>query len=1109
MIRSFFPFRHPKKYLSRFVGWLSVSMLFTLTSLGQQEEIYPPFQSGKWYKIGITETGIYKIDAAFLKKHGLPKNIVDSEKISVFGTSPTRLPQMIESGEVPRTKWREVPIKFQTVRRRKHALFFAESPHIIQWDSTQMRFFHQLHPYTDTTFYYLQIEGQNRPKQLSSTYPKAPIETKNSYLEYQFEEKEYQNLVRSGRNWIGDYVSANLMNRSYTLSLPGYVIGSPIQFTSSVVGASSTNSAQLSLSLDEQPSFGTHSLTPIGNGRYDRRGNTSIHTFTTQATRSNPTLRYVFQGTQGGAYIDYWAVQFERTLSFGEKQTLVRLPPDTQPYRLPIQGQIPTDSQVWDVTQPFEPTELSQIAYLAHEGKGNKTYLLFTNSQVQEIPSCKPIEIQPFPDVENDIQLVLISPKNWIDQAERLQKQREKEGILGVIWDLESVYAHFSGGLPDPTAIRNVARWYWNKRPESFKYLLLMGDATYDYKNHLQFPSLPPFVPTYQSRESYEPIYSYSSDDYFGFLEEGEGEWLEGSRINGNWFSFPQSNHTLDIGVGRLPVTNWQEAKNTVDKLIAYSEKKDIGNWQKRLIWVADDEDFAIHQQDAEQLSSYVDTQFSGLTHQKIYLDAFPQTQTTLGERAEIATHTFQQNVQDGALLLNYTGHGSEDILANEQLFTRNLVDSWRNKTNAPIWITATCEFGRFDNPSLQSGAEQLLLSPVGGATSLFTTTRPVFSNTNFTLNFSLLRAIFEQKQVLLGDIFKLAKNSSTAGVLNRNFTLLGDPTLRLPLPTQSITFETKSNEPLLIELGKTVKINGETAQKKEGKIQIEVRSSPKITKTLGNKTPLFSFTEQGKILYKAEWLVRDGKFEGFISIPNLQEIRETGEISAFAFFPDGQLEEIGYIPCTFKESEVKKEDNTPPQIRYTPLSSRQFQVTFRDSSGIYLQISSDSLSPMYAINGGNWQRMSQNWQADSLGKSVEQVFIVPENSAEIQSITFVVHDLHTNQTKETFYLEDVSEKSNIQVRIFPNPIEQFVTFEIDWEANGTDAEISLDFFDLTGKPVFQSVESCYICDHKFNWSLQNSIFEQLVGVYIYRVSIRNRLTNHISAASGRIIFNK
>ena len=1111
MMRLCLLFRQQQKNFLHWMIYLGASWAFFIPSFGQDKVISPPFQSGKWYKIGITKTGIHRIDAAFLKKYGLPQHILSSEKLALFGASPELLPQRIEPGDVPRTKWQEVPLKFQTVRRQKQALFFAESPHQIHWDSTTKQFSHQLHPYTDTTYYYLQIEGETTSKRILSTSPTARVSNlKNKYIDYIFEEKEYQNLVRSGRNWVGDYMSSSLPNRSFKLRLPGYIPNSPIQFTSSVVGASPTNSAQLFLALDEQPPFGTHTLAAIGNGRYDRRGNTTIHTFTTAATQTNPILRYTFQGAQGGVYIDYFGIQFERILTFGEEQTLVQLPSEMQPYKLAIEGPIPSNAHIWEVTHPCTSTEIQNFTHLEHTGQENKKFILFTTEQVHEIPSCQSIKLASFPETEQEIQLLIISPKKWIDQAERLQKYRETEGITGVVWDLEAVYTHFSGGLPDPTALRNLARWYWKKHPETFSYLLLMGDATYDYKNHLQFPTLPPFVPTYQSRESLEPIYSYSSDDYFGFLEETEGEWREGLRINGNWISHPQGNHTLDIGIGRLPVTNWEEAKHTVDKLIAYSEKKEENYGQKRMIWAADDEDFAIHQQDAEQLSTYVETQFPGLNHQKIYIDAFPQTQTTGGERAEKATQTFQGNIQEGALFLNYTGHGSEDILANEQLFTRDLVANWRNKSNAPIWITATCEFGRFDNPSLQSGAEQLILSPIGGATGLFTTTRPVFSNTNFTLNFSLLRAVFEQKEVYLGTIFKLAKNNSTAGVLNRNFTLLGDPSARLPLPSQSIQFASKHGEILRLQIGTPVKISGKTAQQKDGKVQIEIRTSPKTAQTLGNRTPIFAFKEQGKLIFKAEWHIRNGYFDGFITIPSLSELGITGELTAFAVFPDGQQEEIGQIACLFEQVAEQKEDKIPPQISLIRLSSHQFQVRFQDNSGIYLSSSfSDTLQPMYAMNGGKWQRMSQNWQADSLGKSVSQKLIISENTAEIMNLAFVVHDLHTNQTKETFSLEDISEESSIRVHVFPNPIQQFVTFEIEWEANSTDADVSLDFFDLTGKRVFQSVESCYICDHKFNWSLQNSIFEQLVGVYIYRVSIRNRLTNHISATSGRVIFSK
>ena len=90
----------------------------------------------------------------------------------------------------------------------------------------------------------------------------------------------------------------------------------------------------------------------------------------------------------------------------------------------------------------------------------------------------------------------------------------------------------------------------------------------------------------YQSRNSTNNIYSYSSDDFFGFLDDDEGEWTE--NLLGD--------HDLDVGIGRIPVNNNVDSKLVIDKLIRYSSNNDFGRWKNDIYLIADDGDYNIHQ---------------------------------------------------------------------------------------------------------------------------------------------------------------------------------------------------------------------------------------------------------------------------------------------------------------------------------------------------------------------------------------------------------------------------------------------------------------------------------------------------------------------------------
>ena len=373
--------------------------------------------------------------------------------------------------------------------------------------------------------------------------------------------------------------------------------------------------------------------------------------------------------------------------------------------------------------------------------------------------------------------MLIVTHANFLETAQDFANYKtEEKGILTKVVTVDQVYNEFSSGAQDITAIRDMAKMLYD-RSANFKFLLLFGDASYDYKNRIKENTN--YVPTYQAYESMNDIKTYTSDDYFGFLEDTEGTWSESGQ-----------NHTLDIGVGRFPIQTIEQATGIINKIKNYHNKELYGNWKNEITFVADDGDDNLHMKDANSLASDINQNFSEYNANKIYLDAFVQTSSAQGETSKTASEEINRQLDRGTFIVNYTGHGGEIGWTQEQILTVPQINSWTNK-QLPLFVTATCEFGRYDDPVRISGAEYTLINPNGGAIAIISTTRPVYASSNKQLNDQFYKAVFlpnkDGSMPTLGEVMISTKNNSLNGVYNRNFSLLGDPSLTLAYPQETV----------------------------------------------------------------------------------------------------------------------------------------------------------------------------------------------------------------------------------------------------------------------------------------------------------------------------------
>jgi hypothetical protein len=349
----------------------------------------------------------------------------------------------------------------------------------------------------------------------------------------------------------------------------------------------------------------------------------------------------------------------------------------------------------------------------------------------------------------NQADYVVITHESFLEAVQPLVDWRRDKGLTVQVISTTEVYDQFSYGLVDPTAIRELLRYaHANWAEPAPQYVLLVGDASYDYRDNLQGPNKS-LVPT--------------------FLVETA---FTGQTLSDNWFVCLDDDDVLpDMAIGRLPVGTLDEAKAVVEKIIGYERGVPPGDWRQRIVLVADGKETSFATQSdllAEQSIP------SGFEVSKVYAGSVEDPQSAV-----------VQELVDGSLIVNYVGHGSIDLWSEDRLFSSEQISSLGNDGRQPMMILMSCLLGFFGHPGRQSMAEELLLIEDGGAVAVFAPSSLTLSSDQGSLNRALLSVLLDEESPPVGLAILRAKRSvagETGGQRDviETFTLLGDPALQL-----------------------------------------------------------------------------------------------------------------------------------------------------------------------------------------------------------------------------------------------------------------------------------------------------------------------------------------
>jgi len=1090
---------------------------------------------GEWYKIGINQTGIHALNKTYLQSLGINVNGIDPRTIKIYGMGAGMLAQRNNAFRYDDLPENAILIEGESDGKfddGDRILFYGQGQSS-KWNYNQSskRYSHELNIYSDVTYYFITFGGI-QGKRITNLPAGANANTQvTQFDQLYYYENELYNVIKSGRRWLGEEFS-----RVNTYSFPvnmGNVNTAEVVYFVSNVAARSFSPSSFSVSINQNNVF-NQSIPKVEPDyespfAFDNRQETQL-----SVAGGNLTVSYTYNIPIPGSigWLDFFELQSRNFLNQTSPQLLFR---DS---RSVAQGNtsefmIPTGSPVsiWDVTNSTNARAITvnfngSIASFITGTDSLREFVSFTGAEfITPISGVKMgnQNLHSLPQAD----LFIITHNQFINEANLLaQFHRNNSNLTAHVVTVDAIYHEFSSGAQDLSAIRDFLRMFYkraNTPQEMPKYLTILGRASYDFKNRVANNTN--YVPSFQSIASFSPIGSYNSDDYFGFLDDGEGAWDSGN----------DANELLDIAIGRLPAQNNTQAQNMIQKIINYVQNPDFGDWKTKLVFVADDEDFNTHLNGAETLANKATNDFKNYNVKKIYIDAYQEENTAGGARNPSAQSELVRAVEQGAMVVNYTGHGGEVGWTSERILNTDDINGWRNGKKLPLFVTATCEFSRFDDPSRTSAGEMVLLNPNGGGIALFTTVRLVFSSANDLLNGYFfnrvgLDSIGALNPKRLGEVMRLTKNDyfGTRNDNNsRNFTLLGDPAIFLAYPKHRVQTLSVQNNPVssipdtlkafskIAVSGRVVDAQNNPLNQFNGVVYTTIYDKKTNYRTIGtNRTSTVqNFTMQNNVIYRGKASVVKGLFTFSFVVPkDISYEIGYGKISYLA--ENGTQDAIGNYQNIIVggTSDSIAADGIGPEIKlylndekfvYGGITSENptLIVKLKDENGINITGRGVGRDIGMTINNDVTKTTALNdyYQAklDSYqeGEARYKIDDLPQGK---NTLTVRAYDVYNNSSDALleFIVTNSQEVALNHVLNYPNPFTTNTTFHFDHNKAGEPITVQIQIFTISGKIVKNlQTETISNGNHfdQLTWDGKDEFGDNIgKGVYVYKVKLKS-----------------
>lgn len=1098
--------------------------------------------SGRWIKLRVSESGLYQLSYSALRGLG-----IDPSKARVYGYGGAILAQ-----DFTADKYDDLP-EVSLYDNGSALVFWAQGP--VRWDYVKDngRFAHKQNPYSFYGYYFLSEEGEGAPARVQTAEPyevQEPFAVNvNTFVDHLVHEVDEVNILAlssrpGGREFYENPITGG-ESKTINFDTPN-LIDTLDSYAVTEGAAKATTLTSMYINIAGQ----------TGNASY--QDNTSV---LTAAVTGRITLKYKAQQgnstsvdvtyrcntDDGRLYFNYIELHPHRALKKGGKPLafnnsyhLFRKSLSTSGFNYRLAG-ASSQTLLLDITTPVTmtrvPATLRGDTLLFSSNAALHSYVAVNNNEIASLPAPDIVGEVTNQNLHaiTDVDMLIVTNKLFLDQAYRLAEAHEQydDMSVAVVTD-EEIYNEFSSGNPDASAIRWICKMLYEKNSGTpLRYLLLMGDGTYDNRQ-ITPNSGNNLIITYQSSNSlYEPM-AYSMDDYFSFLNSSDGE----TDATGEMF----------IGVGRMPVNTTQEAAQMVDKTISYIRGDNFGDWRNKIVFLADDGDANLmHTWQADSVATQLKKDVLDFNLQKMYLEAYQQEISASGERYHIAKNKLDNLFNKGMLLFNYTGHGSTLAITNENMLVHTEARDMTSE-NLSFWLLATCSFSHYDRRDVCI-AEYALLNPQGGAIGVFSSTRTVFASQNMFLNYNFSHHLFTKvdgRWPRIGDAVVKAKNDITEVYEKRRYdagnrlaySLLGDPAVMLRYPdpyivvTQSVN-GIKPSEKDTVRALQEVEIAGYIARSDSskvtdfnGEILVQMFDKEARVNMLNNDGIKLddnfdaTFLDRNSTLFKGKTQVTDGEFTVKMLIPkDIHYNYGTGRLEYYAMDTVTRADANGHEERFIIGGSEKITDNdeqgpeldiylnstafrSGDKVNETPV----FLAFMSDEHGINTAGSGIGHDLMLTVDDDYKQTYNLNDYFSSGSSYTEGsvTYLMSKLEPGRHSLTFRVWDLFNNSTSKSLDFVVVKGLSPrlIDVLVYPNPVAsgENMHFVITHDRPNTALQTTLTIYDVQGRKVWQQSQQS---GEQIEINIPTSNLSR--GVYIYRLEARTNASD-TSSKIGKLI---
>jgi len=1089
---------------------------------------------GTFYKIPIKESGVYAISGDYLASIGISNGSLDSEDIQVYTYTGGRLPTPIDTDRIDDLI--EIPIQINDngdgkIDQNDNIIFYAEGADRWYFDDNAFEYVHDKNIYDIHNFVFLRTDGSNgkRVATVNSLSDSDYASTAFDFL--QIHEEDRTNLLGTnsgtegtGKDWYGDYFAIET-SRSY-------------ESLFDISNIADTDNAKIKMRLAARGQNTTTTNLTVGSQAFSKKaGSTTFSDIEADYAReviideeisitpgTTINVEFAKSGSKDEAWLDYILLEYRRIID--SKYDQLRLSDKVSIEYNTAGFSVPVGYQYWQVTDIGETKIINPVNSMIRYNVDNRIhtfYMVRNNSFLQPEAGGSMIPNQNVHRIDRADLIIMYHP-DFKAAAEKLADHRRNHNnyIVETVNVLE-VYNEFSGGRLDPTAIRDFSRML-SLRDPNYRYLLLLGDGSYDYRNITPDLADHNFIPPYETDESLDPINGFPTDDYYALLSDGEGDDLRGA---------------IDIAVGRIPVSEASVANGVIDKIINYDTNTNaLGDWRLKLAFAADDEDGNLHVDQTDEIAESLELQHPIYNQSKIYYDAYVQESTPGGDRYPAASDAINTAVQNGTLILNYLGHGGPRGWAQERVLKISDIETWNNPDRLPVLITATCSFTGYDDPSIVSAGEATIQKTNGGVLALLTTVRAVYASENKRLAQAVFDTIFDKvngEAQTLGDIITKAKNrnADSNNVLNdRKFALIGDPSQRLALPRYNIETTAINDQPIAVldTLNALDKVtikgiitdeDGNVIRDFNGNVFPTVYDKESSFETLRNdpRSEKNTFEVYRNILFKGSATVVNGEFEFTFVLPkDINYTIGTGRISYYAH--DGARDAAGNfneILIGGSNPNAVIDDEGPSMSLFmndekfvfggSTDSDPTLLVKLSDDLGINVSGTSigHDITAILDEDVKNAFILNEFYEANKDDHTSGQVrYQLNDLEPGRHSIRVKAWDVSNNSTEETleFVVIEDDDESLRKVLNYPNPFIASTTFQFEHDLAGSDLEVYIDIYSVSGQLVKTIQRNIFASGYRVDdiqWDAQGDYGIGLgKGLYLYKIKVVSKELNLI-----------